>query len=130
SYFLRAGGGLSMEAPGNGGGPDSYCYDPKQPVPTPVIGRTDVSDLLTRNDCLVYSTSRLQTPVEVTGEISATLYAASSAADTDWMARLVDVDADGRAWQVVDGIVRARYRDSRVSPAPLTPGAIEAYEIN
>lgn len=130
SFFLRAGGGLAVAEPGAAEGWDTYEYDPGQPVPTPAIGPTDVSDLLQRKDVLVYATAPLAEAVEVTGEISATLFASSSAADTDWMARLVDVDADGRAWQVVDGIMRARYRHSRTAPSPLTPGEVERYDID
>src|SRR5262249_34056592 len=72
----------------------------------------------------------LEGPMEVTGEISATLFAASSAEDTDWMVWLVDIGPDGRAVHVVDGIMRARYRRSRTEPSPLAPGAIERYDLN
>ncbi len=131
SYFLHADGGLSAEPPAPGEqASNSYGYDPRKPVPTPTIGRTDVTSLLSRDDVLVYSTPPLDQDTEVTGEISATLFAASSAEDTDFMARLVDIDADGRAWQVVDGIARARYRHSRVSPSALVPGEVERYAIN
>ena len=130
SFYLRAGGGLSAEPPATAEVADQYRYDPGRPLQTPPIGRNDVSGLLTRTDVLVYATPPLQEDVEVTGEISATLFAASSAEDTDFMARLVDIDADGRAWQVVDGIVRARYRRSRTAPEPLMRDQVERYEIN
>jgi uncharacterized protein len=68
--------------------------------------------------------------IEVTGEVTATLYAASSAKDTDWWVKLVDVAPDGKAYILNHGVVRARYRHSRTQPEPLTPGKIERYEIN
>jgi len=130
SYFLRAGGGLATTPAAASEEPDAYSYDPRRPLPTPPIGRVDVTALLKREDVRVYTTPPLENDVEVTGEMSATLYAASSAMDTDFMARVVDIDANGRAWQVVDGIMRARYRHSRTAPVPLMPGAVERYEIN
>lgn len=128
-YYLQSGGVLSAETP-PGAPPDTFQYDPRDPMPSPEMGRNDVSALLTRSDVLVYSTPPLSEPVEVTGEVGATLYAATTAADTDWMVRLVDIQPDGRAFHVVDGISRARYRHSRTEPSPLTPGAVERYAIN
>jgi putative CocE/NonD family hydrolase len=89
-----------------------------------------VTELLGREDVLVYATPPLEEPVEVTGAISATLFAASSARDTDWMARLVDLAPGGEAVHVVDGVVRARYRRSRTHPSPLVPEQVERYEVN
>jgi uncharacterized protein len=128
-YYLRAGGLLSTAAP-EGERPDRYRYDPHRPMPSPGEGRTAVTALLGRDDVLVYATPPLDEPVEVTGEISATLFAASSATDTDWMVRLVDLEPDGEAFHVVDGVVRARYRRSRTQPSPLTPEVVERYEVN
>jgi putative CocE/NonD family hydrolase len=79
---------------------------------------------------MMCSTPPLEEPLEITGEISATLYAASSAPDTDWMLRLVDIGPDDEAFHIVDGVMRARYRTSRTSPLPLTPGQVECYEVN
>jgi putative CocE/NonD family hydrolase len=95
-----------------------------------MVARADVQGILGRDDVLVYTTPPLEEAVEVTGEISATLYASSSAEDTDWMVRVVDIAADGSAYQVVDGIARARYRRSRTAPAALTPGGVERYVIS
>jgi putative CocE/NonD family hydrolase len=130
SYFLRAGGVLLAAEPGAAEPPDTYRYDPQDPLPSPPMGRTNVTSLLGRRDTLLYTTPPLDEPVEVTGEIAATLYAASSASDTDWMLRVVDITPGGEALHVVDGIMRARYRHSRTAPAPLTPGAVERYDIN
>jgi putative CocE/NonD family hydrolase len=79
---------------------------------------------------LIYSTPQLTENVEVTGEITATLYAASSARDTDWWMKLIDVAPDGKAYILSQGVVRARYRYSRTEPSPLTPGKIEKYAVN
>ena len=128
-YYLCGDGQLRAGGPG-GDTPDTYVYDPHHPVPSPPMGRTSVTSLLARKDVLVYTTPPLEEPVEVTGEISATLFAASSGTDTDWMLRLVDIAPDGEAFHVVDGIMRARYRHSRTAPTPLTPGAVERYDIN
>jgi putative CocE/NonD family hydrolase len=94
------------------------------------MARSGVGALLQRDDVLVYATPALEEAIEITGDISATLFAASSAADTDWMLRLVDITPGGEAFHIVDGVMRARYRNSRTSPSPLTPGAVERYEVN
>ena len=136
SYYLRADGLLSLEAPGSNEPPESYRYDPHNPTPSPEVGpgmgmgRNHVGALLRRDDVLVYATPALEEAIEITGEISATLFAASSATDTDWMLRLVDLTPEGEAFHIVDGVTRARYRNSRTSPSPLTPGAVERYKVN
>ena len=71
---------------------------------------------------LVYTTAPLATPMEVTGPIEVKLWASSSATDTDFTAKLVDVFPDGTARMLNDGILRARYRNGKATPAPLTPG--------
>jgi putative CocE/NonD family hydrolase len=136
SYYLRADGLLSPEAPGSTEPPQSYRYDSQNPMPSPEVGpgmsmgRNRVGALLQRDDVLVYTTPALEEAIEITGEISATLFAASSATDTDWMLRLVDITPEGEAFHIVDGVMRARYRTSRTSPSPLTPGAVERYDVN
>jgi putative CocE/NonD family hydrolase len=130
SYYLRGGGHLSTSAASDAESPDHYAYDPRLPVPTPPMGRVAVTELLERDDVLVYATPPLSEPVEVTGEIRATLFAASSANDTDWMLRVVDVQPDGQALQVVDGVMRARYRHSRTRPTPIVPEQVERYDID
>jgi putative CocE/NonD family hydrolase len=78
----------------------------------------------------VYTTDALRQDVEVTGPVSMTLYAASSGTDTDWIARLIDVFPDGRAYNVTSGGIRARYRRSPTKPVPLTPGVVEKYDVD
>ena len=79
---------------------------------------------------LVYTTAPLARDVEVTGPVKAVLYAASSARDTDFTAKLVDVHPGGYAMNVAQGIQRARYRDSWERPALLEPGRVYEYTID
>jgi putative CocE/NonD family hydrolase len=115
--------------------PDRYVYDPADPVPTlggstccgeditPIsMGPRDQRPAEWRPDVLVYSTPPLEVDVEVTGPIKVVLWAASSAPDTDFTAKLVDVFPSGYAMNVAQGILRARYRDSFERPSPLEPG--------
>jgi uncharacterized protein len=135
AYFLGSNGsantaaGDGMLAPQSSAGSpvDRFVYDPSDPVPTGAQGgysRTpsDQRDTEKRQDVLVYSTAPLREAIEVTGPISVKLWVASSARDTDFTAKLVDVFPDGTARALNDGILRARYRDSKTQPALLTPG--------
>jgi uncharacterized protein len=120
---------------------DSYTYDPAAPVPTrggqlccsPVTlppGAFDQRSVELRHDVLVYSSDPLSEDVEVTGDISAVLYATSSAPDTDFTAKLVDVFPSGYARNIADGIVRARWRNGPAKAPALTPGVAERFEID
>lgn len=106
---------------------DHYTYDPHNPVRTmggavccnPKVfpwGPMDQRPVESRGDVLVYTTGALKDDVEVTGPISVVLYAATSAPDTDFTAKLVDVYPDGRAINLTDGILRTRYRDGLDQP--------------
>ena len=140
-YYLRAGGRLSPEPPG-AEPPDRYAYDPADPVPTRggallltpeyPAGPLDQRPIEARPDVLVFTTPPLERDTEVTGPVRVQLWAASSAPDTDFVARLVDVYPDGRSINLTDGIVRARYRDFRTgaSPSLIEPGQAYAYEID
>lgn len=113
---------------------DRYAYDPRDPVPTiwPIGDQNlplDHRPLDTREDVLVYVTPALDVPIEMAGDPSVTLFAASSAPDTDFVARLADVHPDGTVQPLCTGIVRARYRDGFDRPRPLTPHAVETYRI-
>ncbi len=99
------------------------------PVDTPA-GAFDQRVVEERRDVLVYTTPELREPVEVTGPVTAVLYAATSAVDTDFTAKLVDVHPDGFAQNLCEGIVRARYRDGTEQPRFLTPGEVVRYEID
>ncbi len=116
---------------------DIYRYDPLDPVPTtggaiqmdlgPTTGPRDQRVVEAREDVLCYSTPVLERPVEVTGPIALMLYISSSARDTDFTGKLVDVYPDGRAEILTDGILRARYRESFTAPKLLEPEQI--YEL-
>ena len=132
-------GALSLTPPASEPA-DSYTYDPAAPVPTvggpdfgvPLQGHTagaaDQSGVEMRQDVLVYTTAPLETGVEVTGPIEAVLYVSSSAKDTDFTAKLVDVHPDGTAFNVQEGILRARYREGFDRKVLMKEG--EVYEVH
>jgi putative CocE/NonD family hydrolase len=131
-FHLRADGGLSAEAPA-AEAPDGYRYDPADPVRSAWSmhnGPIDDAALLERPDVLSYTTDPLDEALDVIGPVSCVLYASSSARDTDWHVRLVDVHPDGYAQFLVHGLVRARFRSSLEEPTLLTPGQVERYEID
>lgn len=157
-YYLQPGGGLSTEKPRESA-PTAYLFDPKNPVPT--LGGNissqgtlmfqgaadqkcradfwlckDTLPLSARNDVLVFQTPPLERDVEVTGRLVVKLFAASSAPDTDFTAKLIDVyppNADypnGVDLGIGDSIVRARYRNGAGKAAgPLTPGQPAEFTI-
>ena len=120
--------------------PDHYEYDPRNPVPS-VGGHSCCSALggsqgpydqqfaEQRPDVLVYTSTPLTTDTEVSGPITVTLYASSSAPDTDWTAKLVDVHPDGTAVNLNNGIQRASFRESSTTPTTIEPGKIYQYSI-
>lgn len=114
--------------------PDRFTYDPRDPVPTLYGQRTqdeprDQRVLDHREDVLVYQTPPLPEEVEVTGYPVLKLYAASSAPDTDFTAKLVDVHPNGFAQNLCYGILRARYRQGFARPELLTPGEVVEYTL-
>ncbi len=133
---LHGDGTLSTETPEEEL-PDVYLSNPLRPVPTVggqvilpggnAIGPRDQRAVELRDDVLVYSTPILDRPVEVIGPIELRLFVASSARDTDFTGKLVDVYPDGRAMILTEGILRARYRTSMTEPELLEPDAI--YEL-
>jgi putative CocE/NonD family hydrolase len=107
--------------------PDHFTYDPLHPVPTAggalccdarlmPPGPLDQREIERRRDVLVYTSPTLRRPLEVTGPVAATIYVATSANDTDFSAKVVDLAPDGHALLVTDGIARMRYRVSLVKP--------------
>ena len=83
-----------------------------------------------RQDVLVYTGEMLSQDTEVTGPISLSLYAASSAPDTDFTAKLIDLRPDGYAQNIAEGVIRARFRESHTAPSLITPGEVYAYTID
>jgi putative CocE/NonD family hydrolase len=144
NYYLHSGG----KANGSGGDgllspelaanepPDTFDYDPLNPVPSlggrllGEAGALDQGEIERRKDVLVYSTQPLVSDVEVTGLLTMKLHAQSSAPDTDFTAKLVDVWPNGKAFIVADGIVRARYRNSDKTPSFIEPDKSYEYTID
>ncbi|HUY14124.1 MAG TPA: CocE/NonD family hydrolase, partial [Terriglobia bacterium] len=83
-----------------------------------------------RPDVLVYTTPAFKQDIEVTGHVKLVLYASSSAVDTDFTGKLVDVWPNGFAQNLTEGIIRARYRDSQVKPELMNPGQIYKFTID
>jgi hypothetical protein len=147
-FFLRSGGRantaagdgrLSTEPDTDSAAADRYTYDPPDPVPTlggatccwtqiVPFGAVDQRPLEARSDVLVYSTPPLEEDLRVTGPVSIRLWVSSSAPDTDFVARLIDVAPDGFAMNLTDGILRARYREGFETPQLMDPGQV--YEIS
>ncbi len=129
-----AGDGTLSETPPETESPDIYEYDPRDPVMTLYSpgGQQEPYDqrsLDSRKDVLVFTTSPLKNTIEVTGPVSAKIFASSSAVDTDWIIKLIDVWPNGFAQELCHGILRARYRDGFESPALLKPGEIYEFDI-
>lgn len=144
SWYLAADGTLSPLMPESG--ELTYVHDPRNPVPTiggPILlaggpdgrldyqpGARDQRALDDRADILRFITTPLTDDVEITGSVRVTLHAATSALDTDFTAKLIDVYPDGRAMGIIDGIVRARYRFGMDTPQSVTAGQIDCYCID
>jgi hypothetical protein len=121
---------------------DQFVYDPANPVPTvggPLCcdaahlspGPRDQKEVEARPDVLIYSTPPLESDTEVTGPVTLDLYASSSAVNTDFTAKLVDVWPNGLAQNVTEGILRASYRESTTAePKPIVPGKVYEYKID
>jgi putative CocE/NonD family hydrolase len=142
---------LSQEKPVTKEKPDRFVYDPSEPTPSvggntlysvtwkgaggeeaPDFGATagprDQRSIEGRG--LTYTSEPLAAPLDVVGQVTCTLYASSDCVDTDFVVRLTDVFPDGRSIQVVDGILRARYRKSRTRARLLKPGKVYRFRID
>ena len=160
SFHLRDGGGLTTEEPGFQDRPEtSFIFDPLSPVPTigggisagnPIMepggydqrgdpsrffGSKNRLRLSVRDDVVTFQTPPLEKNVEVTGPIEMHLWAASSAVDTDFTAKLIDVypaSADypeGYSLNLTDGILRAKFRDSWERPESMVPRKVYQIEV-
>jgi hypothetical protein len=178
-YYLHSSGRLSLEKPAAGDPPDSYLYDPRNPVPTiggnmsslaglmprpegareipvemreiDIIGiagafhqkehpqffgsKPPYLPLASRHDILVYETPPLEKDTEVTGPITIKLWASSSARDTDFTAKLIDVHppnedySEGYDMNITDTIIRARYRKPKEKAELLFPNEIYPFTL-
>ena len=135
---LNSNGRLAQDLPG-GEPVNSFVYDPRNPVPTHggglccaptalFAGAYDQREIESRPDVLVYTSAVLERDLEVTGPVEAHLWATSSAPDTDFTAKLVDVGPCGFARNVCDGIIRARYRRPG-GVTRLKPSGVHEYVI-
>lgn len=150
-YYLASGGRansvngdgtLSLDSPNTGSTPDYFLHNPTNPVPTlggahlagiAGVFRTGVreqAEVEAREDVLVYTSDPLEDNLEVTGNVTASVWAVTSARDTDWIARLCDVHPDGRSFNVCDGILRASVRESLETQVLPEPGELYEYEID
>jgi putative CocE/NonD family hydrolase len=137
---LSGDGTLSFDDPAPGAPPDRFTYDPSDPVPSLggiwnladgiAGGIYDQRPVETREDVLVYTSAPLTEPLTIIGPVSMTLWAATDAPDTDFTAKLVDVTPEGTAWNVCDGIIRARYRTAFTHPTSIQPGEPLEYTID
>jgi putative CocE/NonD family hydrolase len=139
SNSLRGDGALILQGGTQTEPADHFVYDPADPVPTIggpqccdathlAPGPRDQRPVEARDDVLVYTTPVLKQDLEVTGPVRLELYASSSAVDTDFTAKLVDVSPNGFAQNLTEGILRARYRNSQEKPEIMNPG--EVYKLN
>jgi len=147
-YYLHSGGRansrygdgwLSTEAPEDEPS-DRFTYDPGNPVPSvggqrgtsygTKSGAVDQAKVEIRHDVLVYTTPELKEGIELTGPITAILYVSSSAKDTDFTAKLVDVYPDGTAYNIQQGILRARYREGFTKKVWMEEGGVYRLQID
>ncbi len=147
----RGDGRLSRARPSRDSRPDHYTYDPGDPTPSPIYYEEPEEDrdkvrsveekkaerdahhekvTQERRDILVYTSRPLPEDLTFAGPMTAMLYASSSAKDTDWFVRLVEVDKEGKIFQLAEGKSRARYRNSMSKPELIEPGKIYKYRID
>lgn len=125
-------GRLSFAPPEGSQKPDNFTYDPSDPVPSlveyPDLGPRDYQGIEHR--LLTYTSEMLETDLVLVGPVTATLFAMSSAPDTDWVVRLCDVHPDGRSISICDGILRSRYRNSPARQELLEPNTIYQFKVD
>ena len=116
---------------------DHYEYDPQDPVPfitdanfSQVGGPDDYRTVEARKDVLVYTSEPLTEDTTVCGPIKSQIYAVSSAVDTDFMAKLLDVWPNGFAQRLNDGMVRARFREGMDRPTLIKPDQVYLYNVD
>jgi putative CocE/NonD family hydrolase len=114
---------------------DTYTYDPAAPfedLNSKQVGKRSPNNYKgheLRADMLVYTSAPLEADLTIAGEISAVFYAASSARDTDWVLRLLDVDGEGNARQLSENLIRAKFRNGFEKIELLEPGRVEKYTL-
>lgn len=140
-FYFYADGTLKQTKPkekGSGKTSKIFTYDPHNPVPTicghnlgrPRPGSCDQRPIESRSDVIVLTSDPLNEPLEITGHVTVELFASSSEEDTDFTAKLTDVYPDGRSMLIMDGLVRARRRNSPTKDELLTPGKVYGLTID
>ena len=140
-YFLQSDQALTPQAPEAQNSNDKFSYDPADPVPThggPLCcdkdhmppGPKDQREIELRHDVLLYTTPAFDKDFEVTGPVSLELFVSSSALDTDFTAKLVDVWPNGYAQNLTEGILRMRYRDGQEKPEMMAPDKVYAITLD
>lgn len=138
AYYAHVDGSLTTIAPVEEEATRSYQYDAADPVPTvgrvharvPVTGPHDQRPVEGRPDVLLFTTEPLSAPLKIVGQIRARLWASSDRTDTDFTAKLTDVYPDGRSMIFLDGIVKARYRNTFLEEELLTPGEVYEFDLD
>ena len=135
-YFLHHDRALSRVEPSEAE-PLTYIYDPANPVPTVggiqlsiPAGPMDQKKVESRDDVLVFTSSPLTHPLEVTGRVHAKIWVSTDVADTDFIVRLCDVYPDGRSFNLCEGAVRARFRERVSKESFLKPGKVYPVEVD
>lgn len=145
-YFLHSAGSansrfgdgvLTTQAPDATEPADVYTYDPARPVPfiteptsSQIGGPDDYSAVEQRGDVLCYTSDELDADLEVTGPVRLVLYASSSAVDTDFTGKLIDVHPSGFCQRLCDSVIRARYREGPREAKFLEPEQVYEFEID
>ncbi|HYK12069.1 MAG TPA: CocE/NonD family hydrolase [Gemmatimonadales bacterium] len=147
NWYVSSGGNARTSAgdgvldtlpPKTGAAADTFTYNPGDPTPYLIDSRELEESLnedytrlnATRQDALVFTSKALTKAIEVTGEMTATVWAVSDRKDTDWTVMLLDVWPDGHAERVQDGLVRARFRKGMDREVPLVPGQVQRYDVD
>ena len=127
--YLRAGGRLTWERPAAAESPDQYRYDPADPLEDPHfdkgLGPHDQRTIEARKDVVVFTSDPLPEDLEVVGQLECRVWLSSTATDTDIVVRVLDVEPDGPAWNLMSPtleVLRVRYRASELQPLMLLPG--------
>lgn len=161
-YYFQGDGSLSRNLPGGSSSGTTYTFDPRNPVPTmggsftgTTVGSTSIPcgaldqrerediygckapylPLKSRSDVVVFQTEQLEQEIEVIGSIVVKIYASSTAVDTDFTAKLIDVyppSVDyplGFEMNLTDGVIRARYRNSHNCQELMEPGTRYEFTI-
>ncbi len=136
SNTINGDGTLHIKPPNTNDSPSRFFYDPVDPVPTLgghnliyQLGPQDQASIEKRDDVLVFKSDSTAEPIEITGHPEVVLYAASSAIDTDFTAKLVDLHPNGKAINMSHGILRARYRDHPTRPKFMEQGKVYEFHI-